>query len=1427
MGKYGQTADSVHISNWVEQLYTPSMVVFDPELRVQYISNPAGKYLNDPKALPPVFLAKILSKEVFGVVLQLFKELNLGEADHLSHRMDYPFKEKEGAVELILSHFVKLPTDLKSKLYTLQFAPIPAERSSAIRSENGGSDLQFFQEQNSKYRKVFENPYQGIFILDAKTLKPVDCNQKTLEIFGCATKQQFLEAPPNRFTADIQPDGRPASTFIAEKLELAYLNDKIQYHSIGKKWDGTFFDAEVSIVKQFDHYDNHFVVFIQDITEKKEAAEQLQEREEQLRLAQQVGNIGSFYYHFSHQEIHWSPQMLNALGLLPTATLEDYFQRVHPKDLPAHKKDIESLIGEGTPYHTDIKMLAPGGEVLYMSAIGTPISDSLGKPIAVMGTLQNITERKTREKHLEEREATFRSLFEQSPVGVIMVRRGTIERANPKMCLMLGYEEDSMTGMELEKILHPQDLALNRAQMELILSGKQDSLKVDLRFISSQGKTVWGQRHLTAIRDGAGMVKYTIEMIEDITEIKLTQEALQRVSQSIVHADPQLFFAELAQSISESLNVSTVVIGKYLPVQQAIETLSLWKKGNQQPNILYSLSGSPCQKVIEGQQTVIVREGVLEQFGSHSLLKSLHANAYLGVPLLNSKQEIVGLVTIIDEQPLQNTESIIHVLNIYSSRIAAEIERNTFVKTIQESEEHYRLLFENAFDGILIMEPEKREIVSFNQKLLQNLEVEPGQLEQAFSRYTIHKAHHKKLQEDLSLQAWLWDKNAPYQSPCRWKNPLHQFVEVSVVDLSNSQNNVRIAVFRDITEQMLAEKEKQRLFHEQKLILDSIPAFFFLKDTQNRILRTNRVVARSLSLPIEAIEGKRSEEIHPPELAAQYYKDDLEVIETQKPLIGIVEPFHTDDGIIWMRTDKTPYINEEGEVVGVLVYATDITELVEAETQIRESEEKYRQLYENSADGILIVDWLEGKATECNKRMMELFATSHQEILEGNTLIFSPEFQPDGSKSAEKLSAIRKVARHKVTRYEWKYKKATGEFFDAEVIISPFPYKNRELGLFITRDISERKEKEKALEDSEKLQRAVLNAMPDMIFRIDHNGIVLDNFSSHSQPHLPFDLQSHLGKSVFATYPLASKELQDAIRIAIREKQLHSFEQIVSYEGADYHYEVRVNAIDEDQVIAVIRDMTELKATQAELHRNVDMLDKKNQELEKYIESNLQLENFAYIASHDLREPILTIKSYTELLEGKYKNYLDARGQLFLTYIVNATENMSNLIQDLLTYSKVQSSDKDDKKPVNLNEVVKYILNALDNNIREKGATITIDPLPEVIRGNYIQLQQLFQNLISNGIKFQAEGNPPRVQVLCEEKETHYHFQVRDNGIGIPEKFHDKIFLLFKRLNSKSEFPGTGMGLAICKSIVELHDGKIWVESEPEKGSTFHFTLHK
>ena len=279
-------------------------------------------------------------------------------------------------------------------------------------------------------------------------------------------------------------------------------------------------------------------------------------------------------------------------------------------------------------------------------------------------------------------------------------------------------------------------------------------------------------------------------------------------------------------------------------------------------------------------------------------------------------------------------------------------------------------------------------------------------------------------------------------------------------------------------------------------------------------------------------------------------------------------------------------------------------------------------------------------------------------------------------------------------------------------------------------------------------------------------------------------------------------------------------------EGKEFPVEINLSPMQTAEgalLTAAIRDVSEKRQLEKAIREtNVTLERKVKQRTEELERKNKELEQFAYVASHDLQEPLRTIASFVDLLGKQYKGKMDANADKYMDYIVQSSDRMKVLIKDLLDYSRL--GREKEARQVNCNTVVEQVKADLNRVIKDNQAEIVAGSLP-LIDAYPTELKLLFQNLVSNSIKFRKPGVAPQVEINALRQNGHWQFAFRDNGIGIESQYLDKIFVIFQRLHNRSSYEGSGIGLAHCKKIVELHGGKIWVESEPGVGSTFYFTI--
>ncbi len=489
-------------------------------------------------------------------------------------------------------------------------------------------------------------------------------------------------------------------------------------------------------------------------------------------------------------------------------------------------------------------------------------------------------------------------------------------------------------------------------------------------------------------------------------------------------------------------------------------------------------------------------------------------------------------------------------------------------------------------------------------------------------------------------------------------------------------------------------------------------------------------------------------------------------------------------------------------------------------SESKESGEKYRGLLEAAPDAMVVVK-PGGEIVLLNVQAEKQFGYRRDELVgqKVKNIIpkgFAERLIADGTRTAAEA-----LAQQIGNGIELTGRRKDGGEFPIEIMLSPLESVEGILVTAAIRDISVRKNAEKHLAQMEGRYRGLLEAAPDAMVVVNPGGdIVLLNVQAENK--FGYSRDELVGQKIKNIIPegFAERLIADALRTAedALAQQIGTGIELTGRrkDGSEFPIEIMLSPLDSAEgilVTAAIRDITARKKAEMHLLHTVEELNRSNEELGQ----------FAYIASHDLQEPLRMVASYTQLLSRRYKGKLDADGDQFIAFAVDGANRMQRLIQDLLAFSRVGTKGQD-LLDISSEDALQQALMNLCSALEESGAQVTHDPLPPV-QADETQLVQLFQNLVGNAIKYQSPG-VPRVHVSAARNGAKkWIFSVKDNGLGIDPQYFDKIFGMFQRLHKREEFAGTGIGLAICKKIVERHGGSISVESQPGQGSTFHFAL--
>jgi PAS domain S-box-containing protein len=619
----------------------------------------------------------------------------------------------------------------------------------------------------------------------------------------------------------------------------------------------------------------------------------------------------------------------------------------------------------------------------------------------------------------------------------------------------------------------------------------------------------------------------------------------------------------------------------------------------------------------------------------------------------------------------------------------------------------------------------------------------------------------------------------------------------------------------DVSAPQYAEKHLAQMESKYRGLLEAAPDAMVVVNQDGEIVLLNVQAEKQFGYRRDELLGQKVKNIIPEGFAERLLADGA-----RTPAEALAQQIGTGIELCGRRKDGSEFpieimLSPLENADGILVTAAirDITERKLAQAAFLESEERYRMLLDGIQDyAIFMMDPL-GRIVSWNAGAERIKGYKAEEII-GRS--FSCFFPPDDIKRGRPQEVLRLTTASGRHEEQGMRVRKDGSRFLASVNITALrdPAGNLRGFSEFSHDLSESKE-------SGAKYRGLLEAAPDAMVVVSQNGeIVLLNLQAEKQ--FGYHRDELVGQKLKNIIPegFAERLIADGLRSVedALAQQIGTGIELIGRrkDGTEFPIEIMLSPLKSAEgilVTAAIRDITERKKSEEHLVKTVGELKRSNDELQQ----------FAYVASHDLQEPLRMVASYTQLLAQRYKGRLDSDADEFIGYAVDGSNRMQGLIQDLLAYSRAGTNGKPLREISSENALNEGLAN-LRATIQESGAVVTHDPLPALTTDG-TQLAQVFQNLVGNAIKYRSD-KVPHVHVSAAKNGGHkWIFSVQDNGLGIDAQYFERIFILFQRLHGRDEFKGTGIGLAICKKTVERLGGRIWVESQPEKGATFYFSL--
>jgi PAS domain S-box-containing protein len=1113
-----------------------------------------------------------------------------------------------------------------------------------------------------------------------------------------------------------------------------------------------------------------------DITKNKQAEQALKASESRFRcLFQTVANV-IVVLSPDHKILEWNEEAEKLYGYSQDEVLgKDYFLLfLPPEEREKVNQDMEKVLTGVPTRNIENKITLRNGTSRDIIWNTNPFIDLNGQLLGVIACGQDITDRKRSELALRESEARFRAIFEQAAVGITIFNpSGQYIKFNQKYCDLLKCHPSELLEKTIFEFTYSEDVKESQENLQKLLSGDIDQALMEKRYVTVSGELRWANATISLVSDEAGNPEYFIGILEDIHDRKQAEDQLR-------------FQAQLLDNVRESV-VATDLDGK----------ITYWGKGAE---TLYQYSleeaiGKPITVVVHAEETKIEiarMKQVLETGywrGQYEQIRQDGSTFWADTTISlmrDGKDQPVGFIG---------------------------IDRDITNRKLMEENLQYRLKLETALAHVS-QELATDKTIDFSRIL--------GIVGQAIGVNYIELG---RFRDDGRFISSIYEWHDAKSSSL-----LSHFQNIEVSQFSwwfqqlNNQQNVVINYLEEMPEETQHIKEFLRSYQICSIL--EVPIFDHTGNIWGGIsLNTQRNYYKHWleeDTQLVRVVG---------EMIYNYYqrRETKEQLQASEALYsGIFN--HSADAIFLIKvlpdyqftyetinpayekatgfrletlTDKTPQqvfndsmANSIQEAyqrcleIGETMFYEETLELAIGKriwrtnlVPIKDSQDRIIKLQGSSRD---ITQ--EKEAEEAQMRYIK-----HQRLLASLTLTIRQSWQIE-----EILETV------------------VNEIFnilEADRVIF-FQFTDDRSGVIVNEAV--KPEITSMLNQvflDQCYQKKAKNYYQNGYIKVCHNVDDTDLEPCYKEFLQSYQIQANLVFPIVVN-PLEKEkdflELSDSIP-ALTEVKVWGLLGIQQCSKPRYWTD------EEIQLLRQITDQLSIALYQAEL------LKQQTAQQRELARSNQELEQFAYIASHDLQEPLNTVSGYAQLLERRYKGKLDEKADRFLGYMINGVKRMQTQINDLLQYSRVNRKNNP-FEPVDCNLIFRKAIANLQLSIHQSQASVEkMGNLPTVM-GDPAQMLQLLQNLISNGIKYHSEVKP-LIEVKTEQKDNFWEFSIKDNGIGIDPQYHQRIFQIFQRLHTQDEYPGTGIGLAICQRIVERHGGKIWLDSQLNQGSTFYFTI--
>ena len=1294
------------------------------------------------------------------------------------------------------------------------------------------------------FRNIFEHSTVGKSITQiGGSLKT---NKAFREILGYSEKElSELKWQEITHPDDIERD----ENYINDLISGKYTSMRWEKRYIHKEGYTVWVDLSTVLQRDKDNNPHYFITTIQDISERKRNQEDLLKSEERYRSLLTNLETGVVVHAPDTSIVMNNHRASNLLGLSEEQmkgklAIDPHWKFIHENGVPFKLEEypVNRIIAtKNSIYNLILGVVRPvTNDLVWLTVNGFPVFDDKNELIEILISFIEITERIKAEDALKESVNKFRQTFEFSPVGIVMVDLNKhFTNCNDAFSLFLGYPTDEIIGKEINDITYLDDVHIGMNEMKAIVKGELNISNVQKRYVHKNGHIVWGEVTITLIRDNSGNPQYFLAIIQDITDRKVAEEKLKQ---------SEMRLRVLIDTIPDLIWLKDVE-GVYRQCNKHFEDLFGTKEENIVGKTDYDFVDKTLadffrqkdKEAMESGGSRVNEEQVTFPDGHKEILETIKT------PILDNNGVIFG---------------VLGVGRDITQRRQAE-------QLIRENEEKYRLIADNTEDWVYWITPEG--VLRYSSPSCEKLTgyspteftnnpnlIEDITYSEDKEKIKLHFKiiHEEKCSEDIEYRITTKKGKVVWISH-----------SCSSINTQDGQYAGRRVTCRNINARKHAEDALRRSEEKFRSMVETIPLAIYLAVGEEQVCEyLNPMMVKLFGYTIEDIPSANEwwqlaypDKLYREQVLNEWNSKVKKATETQNPS-------DTIETIVTCKDGSRKNVSWGFITIGGKSYAfgLDLTERKLAEEKIREKDIQFRKLSANVSD-LIFQFTRRPDGSYCvpiaSEGIKNIFGCSPEDVLENFEPIAKVIFPEDLDRvvadieySAQHLTFFTCEFRVKIPGKEiqWIYSKSNPERL-ADGSITWFGF---------NADITERKKAEEEIkainlqlniliqsiqelaiasniEDITKTVRTATRKLlcsdgatfvlreGDKCYYVDEDAISplwkgqkfpistcisgwsMENKQAvtildiYTDPRIPIDAYKKTFVKSLAMVPIRTSHPLGAI-------------------GAYWKDNYQPKPV-EIQLLQTLADAT---ARAVENVQFVEDLEQKvTQRTEQLEATNKELEAFSYSVSHDLRAPLRHISGFAEMLSKETHEQLSENAQHYLDVINSSTQRMGTLIDDLLSFSRTGRSELKKVKFM-MNQAVDDAKSQLKHHSTDRKITWNIADLPEVF-ADYNLLRLAWINLLDNALKYSKTRKEAIINIECVDKPNEYVFCVRDNGVGFDMKYAQKLFGVFQRLHSSSDFEGTGIGLANVRRIILKHGGQIWAEAELDKGASFYFSLPK